>query len=218
MAAASEDIYVSTNFGTTWTATHSPPDDWFSIACGADGTKLIISGNATYVSTNFGGQWVLANTNAGYVASSADGTKLVIAGTSYNSSQNSNRSIYTSTDSGLTWASNSVPASGWSSVASSADGCELVAVADYSAGTNSGIWIGRTTPSPQLSVGLANSNLALSWLVPSANFVVQQNSDVSTTNWVPLTNAPSFDPLTLQDQVMLVPPNPSACFFRLSAQ
>jgi hypothetical protein len=67
--------------------------------------------------------WV-ASTNAPFkswaaVSSSADGTKLVAAV--------NGGGIYTSTNSGLTWTSNSVPARNWVSVASSADGTKLVA-------------------------------------------------------------------------------------------
>ena len=165
-AAYHNKIYVSTNFGTTWTATQSATDSWFSVACSADGTKLIASGSATYVSTNFGGHWTLANTNAGYVASSADGTKLILAGPVYTLTSSPNRSIYTSSDSGVTWVSNNAPASGWLSVAASADGSEFAG-----GPSGGGIWIGRTTPSPQLNVEPACSNLNLSWLVPSTNFV-----------------------------------------------
>ena len=213
-AGAYEDrIYVSTNFGTTWAATQSPTGSWFSIACNADGTKLIASGNATYISTNDGGQWRLANTNAGYVASSADGTKLIIAGTLYTLSQNPNRAIYTSSDSGVTWVSNNAPALGWSSVASSADGSEFVAAAG-----GGGIWIGRTTPTPQLKVERASSKLTLSWLVPSTNFALQQNSALATADWVTFTNLPSFDPASLQNQVALPNSTAGQRFFRLIAQ
>jgi hypothetical protein len=214
-AAYKDKIYVSTNFGTTWTATQSATDSWFSVACSADGTKLIASGNATYISTNFGSRWRLASTNAGYVASSADGTKLIIAGTPYSLTTNLNRSIYTSIDSGVTWVSNNAPASGWSSVASSADGSELAAA---EVGGSGGIWIGRTTPAPQMNIQSTNNNLVLSWLVPSTNFVVQQNSDLTTTNWVTLTNTPSFVPLTLQNQVTLPYSATGPEFFRLNAQ
>jgi hypothetical protein len=187
-------------------ATSSPSDSWVSLACSADGAKLIASGGATYISTNFGGFWRLASTNAGYVASSADGTKLVIAGTH----------IYTSSDSGVTWTSNNAPVYGWSSVASSADGSELVAA--YDGGSNSGIWIGRTTPSPLVNMELANSNLMLSWGLPSTNFVLQESFDLTMTNWFTLTNAPSLDPTTMQNQVMLLQSIASQGFFRLIAQ
>jgi len=75
------------------------------------------------------------------VASSADGSKLVATG--YDPPQ-----IFTSTNSGFTWTSNSPPITGepgtsWSSVASSADGCKLVGVAvdgEIYISTNSGLY------------------------------------------------------------------------------
>jgi hypothetical protein len=59
--------------------------------------------------------------NWGPVACSADGTKLVVA--NYQAGP-----IYTSTNSGMTWATNSVPGQDWKSVATSADGSEFLAV------------------------------------------------------------------------------------------
>jgi hypothetical protein len=211
-AAYNNKIYVSTNFGTTWTATQSATDSWFSVACSADGTKLIASGSATYVSTNFGTYWMLANTNAGYVASSADGTKLILAGPFYTLTSSPNRSIYTSGDSGVTWVSNNAPAVGWLSVAASADGSEFVG-----GPSGGGIWIGRTTPSPQLNVEPAGSNLTLSWLVPSTNFILQQNSDLTAANWAAVTNTPTLNLTNLQNQVTL-PASATSAFFRLTTQ
>jgi hypothetical protein len=200
--ASGDRVYVSTNFGTTWTATTSPNAKWISVACNADGTRLIASGSGTYTSTNSGDNWRLASTNTGAVASSADGTKLIIAG----------NSTFTSSDSGVTWISNSAPYS-WNCVASSADGSEWMVGAEY----QTGIWIGRTVPSPQLNLGLVSNNLALSWVVPSTNFVLQQTADLKTPNWVPLTNVPSLNPSNLQEQVTL-PSSNGGGFFRLIAQ
>jgi hypothetical protein len=156
----------------------------------------------TYTSTNFGGSWRLASTNTGAVASSADGTKLIIAGDS----------TFTSSDSGVTWISRHAPYS-WYCVASSADGSEWMVGAKY----QPGIWIGRTVPSPQLNLGLVSNNLALSWVVPSTNFVLQQTADLKTPNWLSLTNVPSLNPANLQEQVTL-PPSNGCGFFRLIAQ
>jgi hypothetical protein len=211
-AASGDRIYVSTNFGTTWTMTQSAVDSWSSVACNADGTKLIASGSATYISTNFGAHWTRATTNTGYVASSADGTKLIIAGRSggFSDGVHIGGPIYTSGNSGATWVSNNAP-TGWYAIASSADGSEWFGTTD-----NGGLWIGRTTPSPQLNVRPAASNLMLSWLVPSTNFVVQQNSSLTTTKWVTLTNVPVFDAATLSNQLAL--PNTGQGFFRLITQ
>lgn len=198
MAAASGGIYTSTNFGSTWTATTASNINWSSIACSADGNQLITSGSATYISTNFGYDWRMASPQTGKVASSANGTRLVIAG----------NSMFTSSDSGATWISNSAPQL-WTSIASSADGSELVANSQ-----NSGIWIGRTVPSPQINVASSNGNLALSWIIPSTNFVLQQNFDLTTANWSEVTNVPVLNLTNLQNQVALPLPAGNS-FYRL---
>ena len=203
--AQNDKIYSSTDSGMTWTATGSSNDSWSSIASSADGTRLVASsGGGAYVSTNSGGSWTLVSTNSGQVASSADGTKLVIGG----------RSIYTSSDSGLTWVSNSAPVSdlpNFSRIASSADGCKMFAVRYGSPG----IWTCQIAPASTLNINSSASTRAvLSWLVPSTNFVLQQNSDLSTTNWTDVTNTPTLNLTNLQNQVILSPVGSNA-FYRL---
>jgi hypothetical protein len=95
----------------------------------------------------------------------------------------------------------------WQAVASSADGNRLVAVA-----WNGGIWISQTTPAPSLNLAPANGNLALSWIVPSTNFVMQQSADL--TSWTDVTNPPTLNLTNLQDEVILSPTNSSG-FYRL---
>ncbi len=95
----------------------------------------ILGGLIAFATAAFSAQQWTQSTNAlnlvwWAVASSADGTKLVAA--VYNGG------IYTSTNSGLTWVSNNVPARIWFSVASSADGTRLVAVINTTASNGSG--------------------------------------------------------------------------------
>ena len=127
-----------------------------------------------------------------------------------------NGPIYTSTNSGMTWVSNSVPVQYWTSVASSADGCKLVAV---NAGmwniAGGAIWISQTTPVPAVNITTTNSNLMLSWIIPSTNFVLQQNLDLTTTNWETLTDTPALNLTNLQNEAMLSPSNSSG-FYRLA--
>src|SRR3974390_3161741 len=87
----------------------SPIDYWPSIACSADGNKLVAieGGTSTtrfYTSTNSGATWT-QQTNApdGFLcaASSADGNKLVIG--------TGNGPVYISTDSGATWNPTDTP-------------------------------------------------------------------------------------------------------------
>jgi len=121
--------------------------------------------------------------------------------------------IYTSTNSGVTWTSNNVASQGWYSVASSADGNKLVAASFYGIGDALGnIYTLQTTPSPQLNIAPLSNNFALSWIIPSTNFVLQQSSDLAS--WVDVTNTPALNLTNLQNKVTLSPSNSSG-FYRL---
>jgi hypothetical protein len=129
--------------------------------------------------------------------------------------------IYTSTNCGATWISNSFPnpSAGLWSVASSADGGKLAAGAyfDYVGGggfVGGGIYTCQNTLAPVLNITPASNNLALSWVVPSTDFVVQQNSDLCTANWTDMTNTPVLNLTNLQNQVVLPLPAGNA-FYRL---
>ncbi len=232
--ATNGPICVSTNAGSTWTtnsttssssaAPVSPsyrPEgessslytNWQAVACSADKTKLvaIVNGGPIYISTNAGATWTRSSapsTNWQAVACSADGSKLVAA--------DENGPIYTSADGGTTWITNSVPNSSWVSVATSADGSKIVAATGVTQ-FRSTIYTCQSIPVPQLNLITANNNFAFSWVMPSTNFVMQQNLDLTTTNWVTLTNSPRLNLSNLQDQVCLSPSNNTA-FFRLILQ
>jgi hypothetical protein len=211
-------VYVSTNCGATWAPTASPTNlQCTAVASSADGRMLMVGGRSftdaagmLYTSTNMGNTWI-SNSMSLFdqwygVASSADGTKLVAVAQIYQGA-----GVFTSTNSGNTWNSNTVPGQpGWLAAASSADGTKLAAVS-----YNAGIWTLQTTPSPTLGITQANGNLALSWLIPSTNFVLQENADLTTTNWCNVTNAPALNLTNLQNQVTLPAPAGNA-FFRLA--
>jgi len=150
--------------------------------------------------------------DVGSVASSADGKRLMA----------SLSSLYLSTNSGAAWIENNIPSQtyGWGSgyVASSADGKKLFLAlgSDDFAHPNS-IYTCYSPPTPQLNLKPSDTNLAFSWLVPSTNFALQQNLDLTTTNWVTLTNTPTLNLTNLQDEIILSPSNSSG-FFRLIAQ
>jgi hypothetical protein len=80
-----------------------------------------------------------------------------------------------------------------------------------------GIWISQTTSSPKLNLTTSSNQLALSWIIPSTNFVLQQSSDLIAANWVTLTNTPALNFTNLNDEVRLSPANASG-FFRLVTQ
>lgn len=203
-------IFVSTNSGV-WDATTAVYWNWEALAASTDGTRLVAVAYLTgvYTSTNFGNTWTKRNApaiNWEAAASSADGSKLIASAgdRGYGPAP-----IYTSTDSGSTWISNSAPLQQWTSVASSADGCKLAAAA-----YGGGIWTLQSTPAPVLNITPTNG-LQLSWIVPSTNLVLQQNLDLTTTDWVTLTNAPTLNLTNLQNEVILPPTNGNA-FYRLS--
>jgi len=156
-------IYISTNWGVTMTPTMAPTNNWTSVASSADGNRLVAvtafpnGGGLIFASTNAGLTWAglpgaPTNNNWSAVAMSADGSKLVAASAVAFVPGEIFGGIYTSTDFGMTWRSNSVPGAQWQSVASSADGSRLIAAAVDPPGmiytsTNSGAtWISNTVP------------------------------------------------------------------------
>jgi hypothetical protein len=122
---------VQPGLAQTWTQTSAPTNLWSSITCSADGSKVVAvsrtrtSQGVIYGSTNSGVDWTLVATSTLSflsVASSADGARVIAA--------TSGGPLFVSSDSGVTWSTNS-PNHLWTSVASSADGLKLAAV--YSA-------------------------------------------------------------------------------------
>jgi len=209
-------ICVSTNSGSSWTLTNSSLLGASAVASSADGTRLAaIVGSLIYISTNSGIAWAGTSapaTNWISIASSADGSRLVaVAGGSHSIQPPIvvNGPIYTSTNSGMTWTFNSVPVQYWTSVASSANGNTLVATIN-----GGGIWTSRITPTPSMNITPTNGNLMLSWTMPSTNFVLQQDLDLTTTNWTDVTNTPTLNLTNLQDEVILSPIGSSG-FYRL---
>lgn len=217
----SDEICISTNSGNTWKQANNPPQNWQAagsaqaICWSADGSRLVVAllGDnfsnplPIYISTNLGVTWTLTSAptnNWTSVASSSDGSKLVATASFYSTPG----PIYTSTNSGITWIPSDVSGQ-WTSVAMSADGHKLVAVS-----RPGGIYTLQITPAPQLNIAPTNGRLVFSWTVPSTNFVLQQNFDLTTTNWVRLTNAPTLNFTNLQNQVCLSPTNSSG-FYRL---
>lgn len=211
-AANGDKIYISTNSGLTWSATSAPINSWHGISSSSDGSHLIVgSDKGVYISTNSGFSWT-SNILGQAVASSADGSKLIVA---YSDSSNHGY-VYTSTNFGISWITNALSNRKWSEVRSSADGSELLACAyDYPYANS--LWLYHSTPSPQLQLVSSDTNIALSWLVSSTNFALQQNLDLATTNWVTLTNTPTLNFANLNSELIL-PPSDSSGFFRLMTQ
>ncbi len=204
-------IYVSTNSGSTWKATTAPAFPWTCVASSADGTHLaaVNSGfgdGLVYVSTDSGNTWNPSQSPADQwssIAISADGTKLVAA-----DSGSGDGLIYISSDSGATWTATGTVGF-WTSVACSSDGSVLSATA-YPGGV-------YTLPlTPALALKQTGKNALVSWqnLASATGMGLQQNSDLNSTNWIPVANLPG---LTNGYYQLIVPVNLGTnCFYRLA--
>jgi len=199
-------IYTSANFGATWATNNALQQSWTSVCSSADGTRLaaVWGGASIFTSADSGNTWSSTNFSGQHfyhIAASANALTLVAP---------SGGTLYTSSDSGVSWSSNSLPeVSAWGEVALSADGNRLVAKAN-----GSQIWLAQTTPQPQVHFALSSANLALSWIIPSTNFVMRQSADL--TSWTDVTNAPALNLSNLQNEVQLILSSGNA-FFRLAS-
>jgi hypothetical protein len=222
-------VFSSTNSGSTWVPNTFPSSYLSSVAASADGTRLLAVvfdwvhyplfhiGSAIYTSTDSGSLWQGVGSLGPApisLAASADGSQWVAAegglgGLPGQSTPAGPLSI--SPDAGMTWIATGAPITNWSSVASSADGSKLVAVAN-----GGGIWTSQSTPAPVLSITPSGTNLVLSWIVPSLDFELQENSDLTATNWMDVTNTPTLNLTNLQNQVTLSSPIGNR-FYRLKS-
>lgn len=164
-------IYASTNSGATWRPTTAPGVGWYSVACSADGSRLVaaaaqFNSGRIYTSSDSGDTWIPSSAPSNTwscVASSADGTRLV-AVAPFNAWNGSSWPglgdglIYTSTNSGATWAPTTAPVNNWVAVSCSADSTKLVAAVNngfsglsqssiYTSSDAGATWIRSDTPS-----------------------------------------------------------------------
>jgi hypothetical protein len=210
------EIYTSADSGATWTGlANAPPANYLALS--ADGTKMVSAFGTQFgvgqifTSTNSGATWITNSAPSMHwqaVASSADGATLMAAsgGSIYSGS------MFVSKDSGMTWITATVPYENWSSVACSADGNRLVAVVNnFSGGL---IFTSLCPQPPSLSITRWNSTAIISWTLPAMDFTLQQNPDLTATNWTDVTTSPVLNLTNLQNQVML-PPTNSRSFYRL---
>lgn len=49
----------------------------------------------------------------------------------------------------------------------------------------------------------SDGNATVSWTIPSANFTLQENSDLTTTNWTDVTSTPALNLTNLQYQTTM---------------
>jgi len=210
--SGTSNLIRSADMGTTWLY-GMVPSLAGHLASSGDGTKLVVAnGGYIYISTDSAGTWnelELTNAFANYVACSADGSKLVGTGSVWGPWWG----IFTSSDSGTTWAqANVTPLTNFSAVASSADGSSLVAVT-----SGGGVYTGQAIPTPVLSVAPSGSGILVSWTVPSMNFVLQEATDLTSGKWTSVPVIPSLNYSNLQYQVAITRPQ-GMTFYRLASQ
>jgi hypothetical protein len=242
-------IWISTNAGVTWQPSGAPAAWWVSLASSADGSELLAAdipddySERLYKSTNLGTNWAVANGVGavfykGGVYCSANGSAIVftsdISGVSTNAGaswrgigggetaacssngttiafvQGNNtvgERLYISQDSGASWYLANAPEGYPQLPLVSSDGTKLALL------NGSTIFLSEAViPAPTLNVTVSNSNLLLSWMVPTTNFILQQSFDL--VNWATVTNVPILNITNLQNQVIL-PFSQSQSFYRL---
>jgi hypothetical protein len=189
MLAAADDggnIYTSTNTGATWRTNIISPSFNAAIiyAASADLTKLMVgASNSTnaanqgyFISSDSGETWTQAVIDPFVVAitaaaASTDMTNLAATGLWHNPPAGAVAAVFTSTDAGMTWVTDTnVP--GWGTrIASSADGTELAMVSIYAPqylSYNAGVY---TSQDSGATWALATASLAWSaptWAVTSS--------------------------------------------------
>lgn len=184
VGANNHQIFVSTNFGTTWGpgTTLTSSNDVGPVASSSDGSRTYatVYGGFIYNSTNSGITWIPITAYGDWlpITCSSDGTKLATA--IYQGLFTA--SIYTSADSGATWSPANAPIASWGAIASSVDGNKLIAAGGYPSGPI------YTWQIPTLYASLSGNQLYLSWFTNTVGFTLQQSTDLTSTNWVDITN------------------------------
>jgi hypothetical protein len=172
---------------------------------------------AVFESFDSGATWTQTSLPSGVqwwesLACSADGTRWAAA---INHSYSGNPTVlYLSSDSGASWMPAEAPITNWSSIASSADGGKWVAAVGGYDNHPGLIYLWQNMSLPSLHIRTSGNTNILSWTIPAVNFVLQQNPDLSSTNWTDVASDPIPDYATLQNEVRL--PNQSGrLFYRL---
>jgi len=225
-------LWVSTNSGAAFQLARSMDVGlWNSVACSSDGNTVVAahSSGLLLTSKDGGGSWqtnAVSGTASGAarrVACSADGGRMALSWVFEDAWIRDffYGPIYVSADSGASWFETPLPPIGfqsvyWNCFCISADGCRLAgAPAPYDMSSLAGsIFTLQTTPSPALTVSHPGGNLVLTWVVPSANFALQQTADIGATSWTDVPGAPVLNYSTLREEVT-VPASGRQMFYRL---
>jgi hypothetical protein len=188
-------IYTSVDSGTNWTA-RATTQYWTGVASSADGTKLLAvnafdsnypTQGRAYFSSDSGTNWnpIALPLNWISAACSADGNRLAMVSQTF-AFPDAAGMIFATTDAGNLQASYA-PDHEWEMITSSADGKKLVAIA----GNEIYTYAVPSTNAPALNIATTGGSASLSWPWPSEGFVLQQNSNIATTNWVNVSNPPA---------------------------
>jgi hypothetical protein len=181
LASAQASVLLSTNAGASWFSVLGLGDSGFgTVTCSADGSRFTACGGSSriFLSTNTGGSWYSAGLKVqswGVLidASSVDSSRLVAA-------NQDAIGIYSSTDFGATWTTNSVPSGVYpKQLVFSQDGTRLAGIG----AANGVVSIYTAEWPPNLLIQPAAGSIAISWPAPSTGFVLQQTIDATLTNW-----------------------------------
>src|SRR5262249_12537821 len=125
--------------------------------------------------------------------------------------------IYTSRDSGASWSLIAAPAERWVATACAGDGNSLVAVGrEIYDGPSPSVAITVQFPIQQppqpppmshwLSIHSLSASANVSWLVPSTRSILQENLDMTSTNWTDVLIDPAlnFNKLALRSEPLAI--------------
>ena len=211
---------TSQDSGVTWKTYWSSFPSNSVIASSADSTKLVVAGEGSGGGIfGYVGGAILTATDSGTNWTESHSTRWILDLRRLVSGRNQIRSSGWRPNPPLDkLGRNLVADAGWAppetqmAVASSADGSKIVAAVN-----GGGIYTWQITPTPVLNLTLLGGNLCLSWTVPSANFMLKQNPNVTKTNWTVVTTPTTLNYTNLQYQVM-VPQPQGTIFYRLMSE
>ena len=188
---ASGIFKMSLNFGVSWTPTLTNASGL--VACSHDGVTVYAGANTNgtdviYVSHDSGFTWAPAGTPVGISlyprACTADGVKVFASGNDGN--------LYTSTDSAVTWSSNSIPlpAQGIACASNAASVYAFFNTGDPDSGFTGNVF---TPESARLSIAPAGTNVILSWPTNYlATFQLEAKAGTASALWTNVTATPEI--------------------------
>ena len=184
----------------SWALTSAPSKPWVSLACSADGSRLIAAARGPsspfagpiYTSTNSGLTWLSNNVPLQpwlSVACSADGNTLAASSGSV--------SVYFSTNAGATWATSGPAPRALASVAISADGTKWMASAGsaktaYTSSNFGAVWSSNYLAGAANPSGVAISADGSKLAVSAAQSAVYTSPDSGAT-WISNYTAFGYD-------------------------